>query len=79
MDELKPSEMYDWCVANLDKSEFDVNRSDLYIKSTPKTDEAIKRLRPTALLHRFIADDGTPWYELPYCAMGIFVGRKHNA
>jgi len=72
-DMIRPSEVYEWCMMNLNRSEFEVYKSDLYVKVTDKSKEMASKMLYKSLLTTFVSSDGTLWYDVPFGALGAHI------
>lgn len=64
---LTPGEIYAVAVATLPAEDIDRHASDLYLRRTPAAVALVNRLENKALLSTFRDQNGTTWYELPFC------------
>lgn len=65
---IKPGDIYDVVIKELDSKDIDHHASDLYVRKTPESTEIINRLSNKSLVSTFKDNiDGDIWYELPFC------------
>lgn len=68
-EKIMPSEIYEVAKSKLPSEDIDHHDSDLYIKVTPESKKLIEKLeyKNSGMLTTFKDDEGTVWYELPFC------------
>lgn len=68
-EKIMPSEIYDIAISKLPSEDIDHHNSDLYIKVTPESKKLVETLeyKDSGMLTTFKDDEGTVWYELPFC------------
>ena len=67
-EKIDPGEVYEYARAYMDPEHIDYHASDLYLKVDDVSRVIVGALDNRALLETFTSwEDGTRWYDLPFC------------
>lgn len=70
---ITPAEAYKYARAYMNPEHIEHHASDLYLKVDDVSRVIVGALDNTALLETFTSwEDGTHWYELPFCYLPAF-------